>query len=220
MQSTHAPYRPRTSLRAFLLLVAAFAIACASLKFANQWWLFGVNATLMLALMASTVTMVVDRGRRQAFAGGFALCAGIYCLMLLAHGTLQNRPNSSSIANAELDADRRAKLPTTKSLQAIYSSICQRWFVDGQTGRRFRLEELPPNTPILMANLGDDLRARMGTVSLPSSTSPPNQVQWSGVTPDSKDFMMIGHSLWAILFGYLGGHFACYVYWRRLNDNQ
>jgi hypothetical protein len=220
MQPSPAHYRPRTSLRAFLLLVAAFAIACASLKFANEWWLFGVKATLMLAIMASAVVMVVDRGPRQAFACGFAISAVIYCLTLLAHGTLQNLPNSSAVANAELDADRRAELPTTNALQAVYSSICQRWFVDGMTGRRFRLEELPPNTPILMASLSDELRKRMGTIPLPSSTSPPNQAQWSGVTPDSKDFMMIGHSLWAILFGYLGGHFACYVYWRRLREHQ
>jgi hypothetical protein len=220
MPSIDAQYRPRTSLREFLLVVAACAVACAALKLANRWWLFGASAALMLALMTSTVTMVLDRGPRQAFACGFALCALIYCLILLAHGPIQAVPGNSSPANAELDANRVAHLPTTSLLQQIYAAISQPWFVDQFTGRRFRIQELPRNTPILMASLNDHLRARMGTVPLPPSIAPPRQVQWGGVTPDGNDFMLIGQSLWAILLGYLGGHFACFVYERRLRDNQ
>jgi hypothetical protein len=36
--------------------------------------------------------------------------------------------------------------------------------------------------------------------------------------PPRENFMHIGHYWWALLLGYAGGHFARFVYWRRIGD--
>jgi peptidoglycan hydrolase-like protein with peptidoglycan-binding domain len=38
--------------------------------------------------------------------------------------------------------------------------------------------------------------------------------------PPREIFMPIGHCWWAILLGFVGGHFAQYVYWRRTRDGS
>jgi len=39
-------------------------------------------------------------------------------------------------------------------------------------------------------------------------------------SPSRDTFMMVGHCWWALLLGYAGGHFARFVYWRRIREQQ
>jgi hypothetical protein len=63
--------RLRLSLRGLLVVVAAAAFGCAALKFANGWWLAAVSAITLAAAVAGTIMVLLDRGRRRAFAIGF-----------------------------------------------------------------------------------------------------------------------------------------------------
>ena len=63
--------RLRVSLRGMLVWVGAAAFGCAALKLANVWWLAAVSAITLAAAVAGTITVLLDRGRRRAFAIGF-----------------------------------------------------------------------------------------------------------------------------------------------------
>jgi len=210
----------RVSLREFLLLFAAFAVGFTALKYANEWCLVGLSAVSMLALMAAAVTALLDRGPRQIFALGFATWMLMYGGVLLAQRRTEAIGDGSHTVNPEMYAERSASLPTTIPLQALYTRINQIWLVDPDTGTRFRLEELPQGTSVRDASLPDDLIARMGTAPLNSSATPPRRVIRSEVTPDARQFMQVGHLLWALLLGYIGGHFAKFVYVRRMREQK
>jgi len=205
----------RVSLREFLLLFAAFAVGFTALKYANEWWLVGLSAVSMLSIMAATVTALLDRGPRQVFALGFASWMLMYGGVLLIQRRTEAIGDGSRTVNPEMRSDRPASLPTTVPLQALYAKTHQVWLVDPDTGTRFRLEELPQGTSVVDGGLRDDLIARMGTAPIKSSSTPPRRVTYSGVTPDAHQFMQVGHLLWALLLGYIGGHFARHVHGRR-----
>jgi hypothetical protein len=102
----------RVSLRELLLLLGFFALACAALKYANGWWEAAISAVALLLFMASVVIALVDRGRRQAVAIGFAVFMGSYGLM----GWI-----------------REGDLPTDLPLAALYRAIATQTYVDVMT---------------------------------------------------------------------------------------
>jgi hypothetical protein len=63
--------RLRLSLGGLLVLVGAAAFGCAALKFANGWWLAAISVITLTAAVAGTIMVLLDRGRRRAFAIGF-----------------------------------------------------------------------------------------------------------------------------------------------------
>lgn len=163
--------------------------------------------------MSTAVIAIVDRGERQAIAVAFLVCMSAYGVVLLA----QRRTRSGQDINYEMSTDENAKLPTTIPLQLMHGGLAQVWLID-EASVRFRLEELPTATTIRDSRLPRDLQERMGTQPLSTSTQAPKTVSWSGITPSPSHFMQIGHSLWALVFGYFGGHFGRCVYARRLRE--
>jgi hypothetical protein len=82
--------------------------------------------------------------------------------------------------------------PTSRLLLSIYPTFVGERWIDARTGERIRDYD-------------------------PSQTT-------SGIAririPDLIMFMTIGHTLWAMLFGYAGGKFALLTYNRYLNDKE
>ncbi|MBA3483191.1 MAG: hypothetical protein H0T51_15390 [Pirellulales bacterium] len=92
-------------------------------------------------------------------------------------------------------------LPTTLAVRPVYNALREDWYAD-PSGTRLRRSDLPP--AVLQAGTG-----RLG-----------GGFSYLGEFPDGQSFMMIAHCLWAMLFGYAGGHFARWVYFRRLREHN
>jgi hypothetical protein len=118
----------RVSLRELLLLLGFIALACAALKYANDWWETAISAVALLLLMVSVVVALVDRGRRQAVAIGFAAFMGLYGLM----GWI-----------------RQGDLPTGMPLSFVYRWVVNETWIDLTTG-----QVVPNYAPTAASNFG------------------------------------------------------------------
>ncbi|MEX2173777.1 MAG: hypothetical protein WD872_05400 [Pirellulaceae bacterium] len=161
----------RFSIWELLLLTACVAAGLTCLKYADRnIWLVLANAVPVCLAIAAVIALA-DRGRRQAIAGGFAICLAIYLALLM---------NTGSAA--------RGRWATEMMLDRLHKSMMTQKWIDGQT------REDIGNPPWPTAMLGNVAGVQV---------------------PNSGVFRAIGHMLWALLFGYLGGRFAEWLYWRR-----
>jgi hypothetical protein len=205
MGSTASPPGLRISLRELMMLFAAVAIGIAALKLANLWWQILVTGFALLAFTASAIVAINDRGRRQAFAIGFVIAFAIYMGLLYSMRQYGGRSAIQATVNAEFDPEIGA-LPTTQLLRPLFEAIVEVWYVELATGKRLRQSELGSG-----AKTGF---SRSGGMNTPSAYSV------GQIEPQREPFMIIGHCLWALLFGYAGGHFARWVYFRRLREQN
>lgn len=99
-----------------MLILAFFAVGCASLKYAGaMWWTVWSTATFVCVAAAAVVT-IVERGGRQAFAGGFAVCFCLYFALTVIGGT-------------------REVIPTSRLLSQLRPMIATPMYIDVQTGQ-------------------------------------------------------------------------------------
>jgi hypothetical protein len=193
---------PRVSLRELLLVVAFVALAIASLKYASEWWRVIVTGITILAFVAAAISAVVDRGSRQAFAVGMLIAMAIYAVLLLNGRDFTSRPGNGN-SNVEFTArftqtNSIGNLPTTFLLSRLYAKIRQREWYDRDSGEIF----------------GDDPRRN----NPPSTGMAPGQVRIRDLPPRDL-FIVIGHCLWAIFLGFVGGRFARFLYTRRCRES-
>jgi hypothetical protein len=167
------------------------ALAIVSLRFASDGWLALVAGVTMAAFFVSIILAAVDRGPRQAFAIGFALTLAGYGLIVLNGAT---STANSSTKNHEMDP-YSGKLPTTLSLRYIRTAIVRVVYIDNNT------REVVP----------DYDSAQMKAAGLPA-TAFPREI------PARETFMPIGHCWWGLLLAYCSGHFARFVYGRRVQE--
>ena len=199
------------SLRELLGLFAAVAGAFAALKFASSTWLAAVAAFTMLVCMYQAVVAFVDRGPRQAFALGFILCAASYLTIFFVQ--IEVHPF-------------QARFPTSRLLRIAFEAMRERLYVDEQTGVEVVQSKIPSG-----ANVIEDYSwtitpppSQGGELAVTSSAGyaffPPmgagSSFRRIGDVPPRQMFMPIGHFLWALLIGYLGGRLGKYVYARRV----
>jgi hypothetical protein len=186
----------RISLRELLLLFTALFTACAALRYANVYWLAAVTLLTLVTFIAAAVIALIDRDARQALAIGFVTAAAIYMTLIFCmRVTGDNRGNVRSY-NAELDPEE-GSFPTTLSLRPLFVSIQEHWYID-PSGTPIRRSQLPP---AVIANPNNG-----GYV-------------YDQERPNRQHFMLIGHCLWALLFGYVAAKFARWVYARRLRES-
>jgi hypothetical protein len=200
MSATASPPGLRISLREFLLVITAVVIGCASLKLANEYWLAAISLFTLLTFIALAVIAIVDRDRRQAWALGFVIGAGIYLALVFSMRVTGDNTGIVRTYNAELNPDE-GWLPTTLAVRPIYDALHDHWYID-PSGTRIRQSDVPP--------------AFQGG----SRNSPSSGYGYAGEFPNRKHFMLIVHCLWALLFGYAGGHYARWVYYRRLREQN
>jgi hypothetical protein len=94
---------------------------------------------------------------------------------------------------------RHFGLPTNVLLMQCHAAVARDAFFDDQTG-----EQLVGFTP--------PANARANRSNNPGF--------YQGTLPHIEHFMLVGHVWFAILFGFFGGLFAQYIYWRRLKKPQ
>ncbi len=179
------------TLRELFVLVTILAVCCAALMFAGVWAAVFFGIA-QVALVGMAIIAFVDRGSRQAYAIGFTLSAIIYAAtVLVAHAG----------SGGELDP-YSGFLPTTKLLAPAFTLVAQRTWIDLATGKEVP-NYIPPK-----ASAGGGMGGGMGTsVGLRESL-------------DRRAFMTVGHVLWALVFGYVGGCFGRWTYARRPTKNS
>ncbi len=173
------------TLRGLFVAVTILAVTCAAFKFAGVWASIFFGVAL-LVVVAVAIIAFVDRGSRQAFAIGFTLTAMIYVATVLATHT--------GFGALELDP-YSCRLPTTKLLAPAFTLFVQRTWIDFSTGKEVPDYVSPPSSRGGMMGVGS-------TVGLSEF-------------PDRATFAAVGHVLWTLLLGCIGGYFARWTYARR-----
>jgi len=163
----------RVSIRESLVLMAFLGAGLAALKYAGGGVQSLIFAGVTISLMVFTVLALVDRGRNQAIACGFASCLAIYLALFIC-----------------TDYSERQEWATTKVLARMYQAMMTQKWVDRRTGAEVAYD------------------SRWAVVGFPDNIG--------GIqSPNEVYFTNVGHLLWALFFGYLGGHFAVLVASRR-----
>lgn len=108
----------RVTLRELLLLTAFIGGGLAALKYAGATTFLVLANGVHLCLMVAAVFALVDRGRRQAIASGFAACLAIYLALLMVSYPQQGRYT----------------MITGKLLGTLYEAMAVRTYFDRQTG--------------------------------------------------------------------------------------
>jgi len=195
MASTEPSRGFRFSLRGLLAVIVFFAVACAALKFANDTWWAIVSGGALLLLMAMAVVAFAAKGPLRAFAVGYVICTLIYGTVVYLCG------------NLELSCYGDGRLPTSKLLTPIYTAVVNVTYFDRSTGKPVS-DNVPPKGESDMAS---------GAYFGPGGGfgGPPGVAGTYPVHRPGQDvFMRIGHLLWSVIFGWLGGVFAKFVYSR------
>jgi len=211
----------RISLRELLILFAGVTLGCAALKYANVWWQSAVVALSFTAVMAAGIFVLVDRGQRHSFAIGFLVCALGYGAIVQNCRTIVNIGDASRSRNNEIERPTDGWLPTTQAILSLYNSIARSMWRNVPTNEVVAEQDLPENAQrVQMPNPYGDQRYYAVSESGRLSMIPNNQVGANaylsmGRQPNRDYFMLIGHFLWALLLGYVGGKFAQFVYARR-----
>jgi hypothetical protein len=209
MASAAHPPALRTSLREFLTFVAVVAIACATLCYANAYWLMLVSFVALLGVIATGVNAFVDRGPRQAAAIGALVAITIYATLIY---TRQLQTDRNPSFNPEFDPYSGA-LPTTLVLRPIFEAISEQQYLDNATGKRVSASKLPTDATIEDPN---EVFRRQQTGRSGSSAAATHKRL--GEFPSRDHFMPVAHYLWALLFAYAAAKLARYVYARRLRE--
>ena len=101
----------RLSLRLLLILIALLAVACAGLKYANDWWWSILSGLALLLFMAMAVLACVGCGERRMFAVGFTICAVIYGAILFLTSKLLSPVFQSVVTFKSIDTSTGQKVP-------------------------------------------------------------------------------------------------------------
>lgn len=187
----------RISIRTLMALTVLAALVLASLRNANAWW---GGTTLLLAIAAvgiAVIGAVMMRGRERCWWANFAFFSGSYLILTFAPGV------SAAVGN---------KLVTTKAIDYLYSQFAASstetrlpqiyWWQHARASAeidRLRAENRQPGDPDL------DREMRM-LINL--------ETQLRGAA-DQSDFIRVGHSLFALLAGVVGGAVAMWFYARK-----
>jgi hypothetical protein len=210
MTSATQPRGIRISLREFFALVAAVAVACAALKYANEYWLAVVSLVTLVAYVAATIVALVDRGPRQVAAVGFLATMSIYAALLYARRP-EGAANTLPRSHPEFDP-YNGILPTTRLMRPLFEAMSANWYVDLATGKSLNESQLPSGATIVSYSGGG---FAPGGVAAPTTG-----FTHVGEIPAREHFMPIAHCFWALLFGYIAAKFARWVYARRLREQD
>jgi hypothetical protein len=189
----------RISLREIFVLVAAIALSIVSLKYASSMWQAIVGMLYLIGSFAAVIIAIFDHAARRAFAIGFIVAAlGYGALVVNGHKAV----NGTLVIPVDLVASNwDYALPTTLFLRDIYRRTCRTIWIDETTGRGSSAEQADRYQAAVAA----------GNISgLPNMSS--------RTLPSGNDFVITGHCWVGLLFGYLGGKFAQFVYLRRRRE--
>jgi hypothetical protein len=195
----------RFSIRSLMAFIIVAAIGLAALRNANDLW---AGTLLLLALAAIGIAMmgaVILRGKERYWSAGFAFFAG--CYLVLAIGPWLSSWYGPRIGTTHLldqlrDRMFASRLEPLNDVQAE-SLSAEKKAIETEIAQASRLSRNPGQDPAVRA-----MTRRLQAIG---SKLGANQ----NARPRSQDFHDVGHSLFAILAGFLGGVTAVRFHVRR-----
>ncbi|MFO0792032.1 MAG: hypothetical protein U0805_21430 [Pirellulales bacterium] len=204
----------RLSLRELFVLVAAAAFAIVSLVCASPAWQAIVSLIALLTAIAAVITSLIDRGPARAFAIGYAIAMLGYLL-----GVVNMHKLATTATNANIEFDlHQGRLPTSLLLRSLWYGCARENYFDATTGKPIPKSEAANLMVIAQWNGGGFVGGGGGIYGGAPSVPAGKRAALSDTRPAPESFMAVGHLWWAILFGYVGGHFGRFVYLRRIKD--
>ena len=183
--------RPRTTIAGLIVFVTIVAVALAALRAADDAWDAGTFGLTLLILMVSVLMTVHRRGQRRAFWLGFSLFGWAYLALSLVPSVEARLPTSKGLAYLDSQVPGRAGLVTfTVSL-------------NGQPP--------PAGSSVAFSPQGRTLATSspQGAVRIWNATT---GRLLSGPGGTTENFVRIGHSLLAVVFGLVGGRLSRWLY--------
>lgn len=186
-------------------MFAFVAVAFASLLNASEGWTIAIFGLTIVIAVTLGIVAVAERGVRQAGAAGGLIVMVAYAVLWTQQpvATLEDTWDQATGIDPVLSDD--GFLPTSRVLYKLWHSVSGTYIIEMETGRVVK-----KRSPKYPNHLGG---------AIANSQIPPN---WSGGTliskglPVPEHFLAVGHCLWAILLGYLGGKFAVWIFTRRI----
>lgn len=172
----------RFTIASLIGLVLFAAISAAALRAANDFWDCIVSSLTLGCLLVSVLLAIHRTGPRRAFWIGFALFGGVYLLASLVPSVEARLLTTTALAR--LDEKMPGRLTTGVSIQ----------------GKRWLRVAFSPQGNQLAAN-------QNGTIQLWDAT---NGRLLAGPGGNTASFLRIGHSLLAVVLGYIGGFLSRY----------
>jgi hypothetical protein len=174
--------RIRFNIASLLVVVLVLAVGFAALRESNDFWDTGLFTLTLTVLLASILLAIHRRDARRVFWLGFALFGGSYLGLSL-------------IPSIE------SRLATTKALTYLDSKV------PGRIQSFFKIQFTAtgsgaPGNPFAFSPYWKHATSSLGTVKLWDATTGRLLGGWAGTT---ENFVKIGHSLLALLAGWLGG---------------
>ncbi|MEX2431481.1 MAG: hypothetical protein WD645_06125 [Dehalococcoidia bacterium] len=186
------------SLLTLLGIVAVVAVACAALTNPVQGWVTALVTTSILLLFGAVLFAIDCRGATRAFWRGFAIFGWGYSVLLWVGLGSELNPDRSAprlLATtwaldelAEASLDRETSLTITYE---VYTDLARRAGTTRQTGSVTEMLGRRHTGPKAQQVLG-----------------PPETKAW-------RCLLRIGHTLWALVFAFVGGSLAKWLYLRR-----
>lgn len=200
----------RITLRELFLLVTAAALAVASLRSASDGWLTATIIIATVGLFWASVVAVADRGPRQAFAIAYLLIGAGYGFVAISLPHADENDRDSEAPEFEVF---RGRLPTTRLLQYVFRRSRTDVWVDTSTGKV--IPGFDRDNPIIPVKGTDPM---IGVDKQGNAIFPAKSYAERAEIPPRSNFMLLGHTWWATLFGYIGGHVARFLYLRRTGE--
>jgi hypothetical protein len=204
----------RFPLRELLTVFTVTSFVIASLVRADALFECLLLSFTLLVLLAATVMAIGCGGERRHFHFALALVGCGY--LGLAHYPEDSANNSKRMLSVigTINPSPRHNGPelTTQLLRLVLSKLhpdeFQNYYFGRGGGGLFRVwddgQALPP---VLLA--ASDMSGRSDAPKMTLSDQIANPIM---VTDRSVPFFRCGHCAWALLFGWLAGHSACYLY--------
>lgn len=195
----------RFSIRSLMALIVVAAIGLAALRNANGLWA-GMLLLLALAAIGSAVMgAVILRGKERYWSAGFAFFAG--CYLVLAIGPWLSSWYSSRIGTTYLLNQLRHRM-FASDVETLSDSEAESLSLREQQLEadlaRVREESRDPNDASRVLALATRLQA----IRVKLTTN-------QNAAPRRADFQDVGHSLFALLAGLVGGTVAVWFSLRR-----
>ncbi|TWT73808.1 hypothetical protein Pla123a_37020 [Posidoniimonas polymericola] len=188
------------SLKEFLAIAGVVSVGTASLLYASSLvsglWLAVVGALLMGAAIHSALLA----GARRASAVGFLVAALVYTSALLT----QSYDRNGYPVNREFEP-WAGRFPTTIAMQRPYQGATfSRSYYTDENGNRY--SQVPAG-----ATVDDGFGG--GGFAFGAAPPAPGALKVKQVSaPPMQQFMEVAHCLWTLLFGYVGGKYAVWLY--------
>jgi len=194
----------RVSTREMLVLVAAIAVAIVSMWYASSLWQAVVGLIVLAVTIMAVISAIFDLGPRQVFAIGMVVVMLGYSLLILNGKKYPTGAPQMPGPSANGEFDSRAQVPTSQLLHWLRNKLDRSGYVDSVTGKTLAADD--PEIPTIAPGSNGELQTSSG-----------RQV-YAVQLPPMEDFMFTGDFWWALLFGYLGGRYAQFVYTRRIKE--